>query len=323
MNISVLGSGRWGSFLAWYTSVTLGYKVCIWGRNTSQSFASLKDNRKNEYVTIPDNVIFTNDINEALAFSDVILISITSQYLRDLCNTIKNCTDIYKSKTFVLCMKGLEEESGMRLTQVVEDVLSNEVHTAIWIGPGHAENMTKGVPNCMLIDSNNDDLTRDLVHVFGSPLIRFYYGQDIIGNEVGAASKNVIGIAAGILDGIDKPSLKGILMARGPYEISKLVTAMGGNFRTVYGLSHLGDYEATLFSPYSKNRRHGEMIMQGKTPSFVAEGVSTARSLHLLSNKYKVELPICTAVYDALEGIDSPDQHLLEMFKRTIKYEFE
>ena len=118
---------------------------------------------------------------------------------------------------------------------------------AVWVGPGHIQAFLKGLPNCMVIDSENKELVRSLCDGFRSKLIRFYYGDDLIGNEIGAAAKNVMGIAAGMLDGGGYSTLKGPLMSRGAREVSRLIKAMGGNELSAYGLCHLGDYETTLF----------------------------------------------------------------------------
>ena len=174
----------------------------------------------------------------------------------------------------------------------------------------------------MVIDSRDEAVKHKLITELSSNLIRFYYGTDLIGNEVGAAAKNVIGIAAGILDGLGISSLKGALMARGPREISRLVEKMGGDPVSVYGLCHLGDYEATVFSKYSHNRAFGESLITGSEFSGLAEGYYTVRALISLGERYGVELPICRAVYaicyekkDAVEEINA-------LFSRSLKHEF-
>lgn len=132
---------------------------------------------------------------------------------------------------------------------------SNKV--AVWLGPGHIQDFYNGKPNCMVIDSDDVNTRNYLVDILSSGLIRFYYGTDLIGNEIGAAIKNVIGIAAGMLDGLEMSSLKGALMSRGTIEVGRLIERMGGKIETAYGLCHLGDYEATLFSLHSHNRLYG------------------------------------------------------------------
>ena len=164
-----------------------------------------------------------------------------------------------------------------------------------------------------------------LVDVLGSPLIRFYYGDDLLGTEVGAAAKNVVGLAAGMLDGLDYGSLKGALMARGTRELVRLVRAMGGDGETIYGLSHLGDYEATLFSPHSNNRRYGEAVVRGTADDFhkIAEGVYTAEALMALSAAYGVDLPISATVYEIVTREKDPREQLTQLFLRATKSEKE
>ena len=318
MKVSVLGCGRWGSFLAWY-SAKLGHQVIIWGREESNTRKNLTENRKNEYLKLPDSVLVESSLEIALS-SDIILIAIGSQNLRDLCKHLASYN--LSNKIFVLCMKGLEEETGKRLTQIFREEITQPTSLAIWVGPGHPQEFIKRIPSCMVISSDNIDVINKVVAAFKSELIRFYYSQDVIGNEIGAASKNVMGIAAGMLDGLGLNSLKGPLMARGPREISRLVKAMGGNELTVYGLCHVGDYAATLFSNYSRNRRFGKDFVNGKKFDKLAEGVSTARALMVLSKRYDSELPICEAVYSIINKAQEPKRVLRELFLRPMKYEF-
>jgi len=174
----------------------------------------------------------------------------------------------------------------------------------------------------MVIDSKNDEEKRRLVDSFSSDLIRFYYGDDLIGNEIGAAAKNVVGIAAGILDGLSLTTLKGALMARGTREIARLIRAMGGNELSAYGLCHLGDYEATVFSPYSHNRRFGEAYIKGEKFEKLAEGYYTVKALMELSEKYGVELPICETVYKTLYCGEDAAALIRGLFNRSLKQEF-
>ena len=148
-----------------------------------------------------------------------------------------------------------------------------------------------------------------------------YTGNDLIGNEIGAAAKNIVGIAAGFLDALGWHSLKGALMARGAREISRLISAMGGNEISAYGLCHLGDYEATLFSPHSNNRRFGENLVRGLPSEKLAEGVATADALLVLGKKYGTELPITEAVHNVIQEKADPHETLSRLFLRKRKSE--
>lgn len=319
MKISVLGCGRWGSFIGYYVS-RLGHQTTLWGRQSSGNLENLRNTRRNEYITLDENVNLTSDLKQAVEDNEVIAISINCQQLRSLAAKIKELD--YMEKTFLLCMKGMEDNTGKTLTAVMEEVLGEDINVAIWVGPGHVEDFVDNIPNCMVIDCKNDIIKKKLVKELSSDLIRFYYGHDLLGNEIGAASKNVIGIAAGILDGLGYSSLKGALMARGAREISRLIEAMGGNKMTAYGLSHLGDYQATLFSPFSHNRMYGQCVARHEQYPKLAEGVSTVKALMILKDIYKVDLPISQAVFDIIYKKKNANETLLKLFERPIKFEF-
>ena len=219
-------------------------------------------------------------------------------------------------------MKGIEVESGKRLSEVVVESGIDKNNVAVWVGPGHIQAFTQGYPNCMVIDAYNKGLVKYLADNFRGNLIRFYYGDDIIGSEIGAAAKNVMGIAAGMLDGGGYTTLKGPLMARGAREVARLIKAMGGNELSAYGLCHLGDYETTLFSEYSNNRNFGEKYVKGEPFKKLAEGVSTAMAMKLLGEKYEVDLPITNAVYSIIYENKEPMKVFLNLFSRSTRKEF-
>lgn len=330
MKISVLGCGRWGSFIAWYQSAVKGNEVISWGPEGEYSYEVLKNTGRNEYVELDGRIKLTCDLEYALKSSDIIIISISSQGLRGFMQKIIKYP--VQDKIFVLCMKGIEESTGKRLSQVLTESGISPDKIAVWVGPGHIQAFVAGIPNCMVIDSANEELKRFLADNFKSNLIRFYYGNDLIGTEIGAAAKNVLGIAAGILDGSGYVSLKGPLMARGAYEVGCLIKAMGGNFMSAFGLAHLGDYETTLFSEYSHNRRYGELMAEGQKFDKLAEGVMTAKAMKKLGEEYGVELPITEAVYEACflshafesgDGAKECMNIILKLFDRATKSEFD
>ncbi len=325
MKISVLGCGRWGSFIAWYLC-NHGHDVYSWGPEEDYSYKVLKETGKNEYVELDERICLTCDLKEAVERAEVIVISISSQGLRGFMQKITQY-DVSQKK-FVLCMKGIEVSTGCRLSQVLTQSGISPDNIAVWVGPGHIQAFTAGIPNCMVIDSANKELKIRLANEFKSDLIRFYYGEDLIGTELGAAAKNVMGIVAGILDGCGYQALKGSLMTRGAREVARLIKAMGGNELSAYGLAHLGDYEATLFSEFSHNRMYGEMLVKEKKFEKLAEGVPTAAAMKALGEQYGVELPITNAVYELCytegeAGYRKRCEALLgKMFARDTKSEF-
>ncbi len=318
MNITVIGCGRWGSFIAWYLD-KIGHTVFLYGRRESARMRALLETRSNGLVTMPETLTLTTDLCAA-ADSDIIVISVHSQGLRVLMRELAPLN--LQNKIFVLCMKGIEIETGMRLSEVCAAECDRSNRVAVWVGPGHVQEFAAGVPNCMVIDSDDEDAKRTLVESFSSELIRFYYGQDLIGSEIGAAAKNVIGIAAGMLDGLGLSTLKGALMARGTREIARLIDALGGSELSAYGLCHLGDYEATLFSPYSHNRMFGEKFVRQEPFDALAEGYYAVDALLRLGKTVGVDLPICSAVYNVLYRNEDPQDALNALFTRSIKNEF-
>lgn len=318
MKITVIGCGRWGSFIAWYLD-RIKHEVTLYGRTDSKKMNEFLTTRKNSLLTLNDSIRLTTSLEEAVN-AEVIVISINSQGLQGLMDELKSYN--LENKIFVLCMKGIEIGTGRRLSQIVEDNMSSTCSVAVWLGPGHVQEFCRGIPNCMVIDSKNEETKQKLVDSFSSDLIRFYYGQDLIGNEIGGAAKNVIGVAAGMLDGLNLSTLKGALMSRGTREIARLIKAMGGNELSAYGLCHLGDFEATVFSEFSHNRMYGEMFVKGEKYDSLAEGYYTVKALLDLEKKYHVELPICNAVYDVLYNRKEPKETLDKLFNRSLKNEF-
>ncbi len=321
MKISVLGCGRWGSFIAWYLN-RRGNEVTSWGPEGDPSYEVLKETGRNDYVTLDGHITLTCDLERAVRTAELIVISISSQGLRGFMQRIMQFP--VQSKVFVLCMKGIETGTGKRLSEVLTESGIPPQNIAVWVGPGHIQSFVQGIPNCMVIDSENEQLKKRLVGEFKSDLIRFYYGDDLIGTEIGAAAKNVMGIAAGVLDVVCVP-LKGPLMSRGAREVARLIKAMGGNELSAYGLAHLGDYETTLFSPYSHNRMYGEMLAKGQRFEKLAEGVATSKAMKLLGETYGVELPITEAVYNVCyeKGNDAErcKAEIARLFRRSTKAE--
>lgn len=318
MKISVIGCGRWGSFLARYLS-QISHDVTLYGRQDSAHYTSLVLYRRNGYITLPNDVNLTSNLVEACN-SEVIVIAIASQELRSLCQEMQ--TIGLRDKIIVLCMKGLEEDTGLRLSQIVKDVCDRSNQVAVWLGPGHVEDFMNDIPSCMVIDSEDEYVKRLLVERFSSNLIRFYYGTDLIGNELGAALKNVIGIAAGILDGLDMSSLKGALMARGTREVARLIVAAGGKEASAYGLCHLGDYEATLFSCHSRNREFGQSLVLQNQFSGLAEGSHAVYAVMELCKLYNIEMPICESVYEIIYHHADAKKSLEKLFNRKRVNEF-
>ena len=319
MNVSVIGCGRWGSFLAWYLN-NIGHNVILYGRDTSDKFIELQSKGKNEYVNISSSIQLNSDLGMTLK-NDYIFLSINAQNLRNFMNdTLKYNMD---GKKIVLCMKGLEENTGKRLSEIVREVLGTNNSVLVWAGPGHIQSFISGIPNCMVIDSDDSAVKKEMISLLNSKLIRFYIGNDLVGNEIGAAMKNVYGIAAGMLDGLGYGSLKGALIVRSAVEVSRLIKKLGGDQRSTYGLSFLGECETTFFSQFSNNKIYGENFINKVPNDKLCEGTYTLRSAYLLSEKMNIEMPICNVLYSIIYDNHNAKKELVNLLLRSTKGEFD
>lgn len=317
--MSLIGCGRWGTFLGWYAANYCGFDVDMYDIPSSANFIELRDTRKNPYLSLSDNMTLHDNLAAVLQ-NDTIIISIGCQYFRGLCKELSQY-DI-SGKTFLLAMKGLEEPSAKIMYNVMIEEISQNINIAVLAGPGHVQDYMKGVPSCAVIDSYDMQTKERLINMLQSDLIRFYYGDDLIGNQIGAALKNVIGIAAGLLDGLEWYGLKGALMARAPVEVGRFIKYFGGDPRTAYGLAHLGDYEATLFSKHSHNRTFGEMLARGEKFGKIAEGVPTLKAVKIIADEKGLDMPICQALYKVVYENADIKATIKEMFERSLKREF-
>ncbi len=319
-NSSLIGCGRWGTFLGWYSVNYAKFnQVDMYDIPTSPNFIELKETRKNPYLSLTDNMILHEDIADVLK-NDFIIISIGCQHFRSLCKQL-NGYDL-SGKTFLLAMKGLEENTAKTMYQIMREEVKQPIHIAVLAGPGHVQDYMKKVPSCAVIDSDEPETTKHVISLMQSELIRFYFGSDLIGNQIGAALKNVIGLAAGILDGLEWYGLKGALMARAPVEVGRFIGHFGGNPKTAYGLSHLGDYEATLFSKHSHNRMFGEKFARGEDFGKLAEGVPTLQAVKTIADKENIDMPICQALYKVIYEKADIKSTIRSMFDRDLKQEF-
>lgn len=318
--ISVIGCGRWGTFLSYYTAKYCAKNVLLYGRKNSETYKNLEINRKNEYLSLLNNIDLTSKLDEIL-LNDLIFISIGCQNLRSLAKELNNHN--LDGKIFILAMKGLEINSCKRLTEIMFEEIKQDIKVCVLLGPGHVQDYINNIPSCSVIDSKDDDLKKEIANFLNSNLMRVYYGDDIIGNEIGAALKNVIGIVAGILDGLNWSGLKGALMTRAPLEVGRIIEKFGGNKKSAYGLAHLGDYEATLFSKNSHNRQFGENLIKGIGFDKLAEGYYTLEAIHKFILDNDIYAPICENLYKFIYEKADFNEIFDKLFNREVKQEFE
>ena len=308
-NITLLGGGSWGTALAKLLSEN-GHKVTVWLRDENQC-ETLRTERVNKKylpkVQIPENIIFTSDINEAAKDAHILLLVTPTQMIRGVLKQIKdeNKTD----KIIINASKGIEIGTMCLVSDIVKEETINCTF-AVLSGPSHAEEVGLSMPTAITIACDNKDAAEAIQDMFMSSYFRVYTNEDVIGAELGGALKNIIALGAGISDGVGYgDNAKAALMNRGIVEIARLGISMGADVHTFYGLSGIGDLIVTCTSQHSRNWNAGYLIGQGlskdeaiKKIGMVVEGIPTTYAAYALSKKLNVDMPIVDAMYDVLEN---------------------
>jgi len=331
MKISVFGAGGWGTTLAILLHFN-GHKVTLWEYVKSYAKILQKTRENINYlpgIPIPDEIIITNDLNEAAHQQNMIVLAVPSQYLRSV---IKEAdASSLKNAILVSVAKGIENKSLMTMSQLLKNEIpsldSNQV--GVLSGPSHAEEVARRIPTAVVAASTDAETSKSIQAAFITSYFRVYGSTDILGVEMGGAFKNVIAIGAGIIDGVKfGDNTKAAIMTRGIAEISRLGIAMGAQPETFAGLSGMGDLIVTCMSRHSRNRYVGEQIGSGKTlkqvlksMKMVAEGVETSRSASMLAKKNKVETPITSEVYKILFEEKDPVKATTDLMSRDMKME--
>lgn len=318
MKISILGTGRWASCIAYYLSTAKGYDITMWEREHDYNGGDspLFATHKNEYVELPKSIHMTHDIVEALNHGEVTIISIVSQAVPNLMDRIKETYGAgYEDKKYCLCMKGLQRETGATLTKLLRNAGVHRANIAVWVGPGHVQSISRGEPTNMEISAYSSKYAEYLKECFETEgYIDICTSSDIVGVEICAAAKNVYGIAAGILEASGLPTQKGSLMVGAIQEMANLIDALGGRRETASGLAFVGDFEATFFNNNSNNLTYGKSLIKQNTLNPVgvktAEGVAATQALLKLRDKFnllasdrqKIKLHIVNTLNKILTG---------------------
>lgn len=299
MKITFLGGGSWGTALAVLLNNN-GHDVTIWSKVKSEidmlrTYHEHKDRLPG--VILDEKICIEDDLEKACKDKDLLVMAVASPFVRSVSKEIKPF--IPNGQKIVIVSKGIEESTLMILSEVVEDELS-DVDVAVLSGPSHAEEVSKGIPTTVVVGAKTKETAEWIQDVFMSERFRVYTSPDIIGIELGASLKNVIALAAGIIDGIGfGDNTKAALMTRGIAEISRLGVAIGGKIETFCGLSGIGDLIVTCTSTHSRNHNAGYWLGKGMKldevrtkVNQVIEGVNSARAALLLAEKYNVSMPI-------------------------------
>lgn len=325
-NIAIIGSGSWGVALSIHVA-KMGHKVKLWSFMEDE-----RDLINNEHkckflpkAVIPDSVICTTDIKEAVEGSDMILHVTPSKFTRD---TLKKYKEYVKDQPIILCSKGFEAETLYTLNEVVKEELPN-AKIGVFTGPSHAEEVSLGIPTAIVIASEYLDVQYLVQDTFMNENMRIYTSSDVKGAELGGALKNIIAFCAGIVAELNMgDNTFAALITRGLTEISRLGVAMGGNHNTFYGLSGLGDLIVTCLSEHSRNRKAGRCIGRGlsieetkKEVGMTIESIDNIEVAHKLAEKYNIEMPIVNTVYDVLYNGLKPKDAVIQLMTREKKCE--
>ena len=324
MKVTVLGSGQWGTTLA-QILCDAGNDVLIWGRNKSviDEINSVHTNQRSLPATgLPENLRATSDISEAFTHSQMTVLAIPAQSLRE---NLQICKSYFSPDVPIISsLKGIEVATQLRMTEVIQDVLKiAEKNLAIITGPNLAREVVLRQPTGAVAASTSQELADLTAQTFSAPYFRVYTSTDVIGCELAGAAKNVIALAVGMSIGMGfGENTQALVITRGLNEVTRLGIARGAQPLTFVGLAGVGDLLATCGSPLSRNRSFGEFL--GRSGSMesaraqvqaTVEGVATASAVVDLAHLVGIEAPIMEAVQEVVSNTITPHQAIVNLMK--------
>ncbi|NQV38484.1 MAG: NAD(P)-dependent glycerol-3-phosphate dehydrogenase [Candidatus Marinimicrobia bacterium] len=324
--VSVIGCGTWGGAVG-QSLAKQGYSVKIWHKFEEEVNHLIKF-RKHfilDDLTFEESIVFSSNYDDVIPGSDIIVIAVPSHIVRLIIPELASRAN--SNTIFVNLAKGIENDSLLTMSQVISSVGGIQKDKIVTLyGPSHAEEVAKNLPTTLVSASLSMESAEIVQRIFSNPLLRIYTNTDILGVELGGSLKNVIAIAAGICDGVGYgDNTKAALLTRGITEMTRLGVAMGAQKETFFGLSGIGDLIATCLSKHSRNRFVGEAIGRGQKideilagMNMVAEGVKTAKSIHQLIEKYKVDMPISSAIYNVIFNEHNPIVAVQQLMTREL-----
>lgn len=325
--LAVMGAGSWGTALA-LQAARAGHVVRLWGHDPAKVERMNGSRENGVYLPgfrLPEEMQITGSAESALAGADLVISAVPSRYLRAVWETAH--VYLEAGAHVISATKGIEVGTGLRMTQVLAETLATAPGSLSALsGPSFARELAEGHPTAVTLGCTDPEASVEVQNALSSGPLRVYRNPDIIGVEVGGALKNVIAIAAGIVDGLGLgTNSRAALICRGLKEMSMLAVRMGGSTQTMMGLAGLGDLVLTCTGPLSRNRSVGEAIGRGRTLAevmegmeMVAEGVVTVRSARELAAAHGVEMPIAEQVYRVLYEELAPDVAIDELLGREL-----
>ncbi|HXD32785.1 MAG TPA: NAD(P)H-dependent glycerol-3-phosphate dehydrogenase [Pyrinomonadaceae bacterium] len=330
-NITVIGAGNWGTALA-VMAARKGHHVALWSRNAAVVDA-INNTHENPFyiatVPIPEAVTASSDFRDALAGAEFVILAAPSHVTRDLLNEM---LPALQSETILIsATKGIEIETGKRISQVVDDVVGSRFRPRFVClsGPSFANEVVVGHPTAIVAASADEEARRLVQAELSYENLRIYANDDVVGTELGGSAKNVMAIAAGMVSGLGFGTNSiAALITRGLAEMSRLAIQQGGRLETMMGLAGLGDLVLTCTGGLSRNRRVGYELGTGRSleeitreMNGVAEGVKTTLAIHNLASKLGVELPITNQVKDVLYDGKKVSEAARELMSRPLRDE--
>ena len=325
--VGIIGAGTWGTALAVLLNNN-GQDVTIWSAFDTeiQEMSRTRRHKNLPEVVLPDQIQMTADLRTAMAEKDMLIMAVPSVYVRSTAAKMKEY--LRYGQIVVDVAKGIEEQSLMTMSQVIEEELPL-AEVAVLSGPSHAEEVSRGLPTTCVAAAHRKKTAEFMQSVFMSPVFRIYTSPDMLGVEIGAALKNVIALAAGTADGLGcGDNTKAALITRGISEIGRLALKMGAKYETLSGLTGIGDLIVTCASKHSRNRKAGMLIGEGytmeeamKEVKMVVEGVYSAKAAMELSAKYDVSMPIIEQVNEVLFDGKSAKEAVMDLMLRDKKPE--
>lgn len=327
-NVGIIGAGSWGTAL----SVLLhdnGHSVTVWSIDESE--VKMLDEKREHLlklpgVKLPDDMVFTGDVEKAVQGKDFLVLAVPSVYTRGTARSMKPY--VADGQIIVDVAKGIEESTLKTLSQQIREEIP-QADVAVLSGPSHAEEVGRKLPTTCVIGAKTRKTAEYLQSMFISKVFRVYTSPDILGIELGGSLKNVIALAAGIADGLGYgDNTKAALITRGIAEIARLGVKMGGKIESFVGLTGIGDLIVTCASVHSRNRKAGYLIGQGKSMKeamdevkMVVEGVYSAKAAAKLAEQYNVSMPIVEEVNAVLFDGKDPAQAVDDLMQRESKSE--
>jgi len=329
-NITIIGDGSWGTTLAIYL-YNKNYEVNLWG--VFPDYLKILDNERENPkflpgIKIPPKINITSDIDYVIDKADLVIFAVPSKFMRSVVGKFSHKDFIDKSILSVA--KGIEEDTFMRMTEVIKEELRGMKNISVLSGPTIAYEVIENMPAASVIASEDEQAGPLLQEVLNSASFRIYTNPDVIGIELCGAIKNVMAIAAGISDGIGfGTNTKAALLTRATVEIIRLGKELGAKMDTFNGLAGIGDLITTCFSYRSRNRGFGEEIGKGRTKDeivgsmeMVVEGITTVKGIYGLGKKLHIDLPITNQVYEVLYNHKPPEEAVIELMTRVPKSEY-